>query len=87
MQCIPRSPPRLCLLSFLCLEVLQTARQGGHREGRNLSFWKEAEDLHGPPGTRSLLVFAQEAELFPNRGLGVRGWAVGGEEGRDLRLW
>lgn len=74
MQCIPRSPPRLCLSSVISvIGCLLANSQAGRApsEGQNLSLSKEAKNLHWPPGTSSLLFFAQEAELFPSPRLGV----------------
>lgn len=51
LRCVPRSPPRLCLSSVISVlgRLLQTARQGGHRKGQNLSFSKEATWDQQPP--------------------------------------
>ncbi|KAK2082592.1 hypothetical protein P7K49_040765 [Saguinus oedipus] len=46
---------------------------GWHQEGQKLLLCKEAEDLHRPPGSGSLLFCAQEAELLSSPGLEVGG--------------
>lgn len=88
MQGIPRSPPRLCLISVISVPGSLANSQAGRapQEGQHLSLSKEAKNLHWPPGTGSLL-FAQEAELCPSPGLGAGDglWAVGRTEISGVR--
>lgn len=72
MRCVPRSPPRLCLSPVISVlgRLPQIARQGGHREGQNVSLERGRDCIgHLVPVVSS----AQEAELFPDREFG-EGW-------------
>lgn len=80
MRCVPRSPPRLCLNPIISVlgRLPQIARQGGHREGQNLSLERGRDSASATWYQSSPMRRKRNCSLTANSG-----WAGGSENGRD----
>lgn len=83
MRCVPRSPPRLCLspVIFVLGRLPQIARQGGHREGQNVSLERGRDSASATWYQLSPVRRKRNCSLTANSGR-----AGGSEKGRDPQI-